>query len=91
MRPAPLPSLWDRVRAQLVPATFYGEVVFSEAGGGCWELVCSKTTTYVLRSLFMDFKRYEGKRVAVRGYVRGADGRGKPVLWAVRVAPLDRA
>ena len=89
MQPAPPPSLWDRVRARLVPATLYGEVVSSGAGEADYELACSMTTSFVLRSLFLDFKRYEGKRVLVRGYMRGADGRSKPALWVVRVTPLE--
>lgn len=87
IQPAPL-SIWDRLLALFVPATVYGKVVFSEVGGGRYELVCSETTTYVLRGIFLNFKRYVGKKVIARGYVRGTDSRGKPVLWAVRVVPL---
>lgn len=91
MQPAPPPSAWDRARAWLVPATVYGEVVPSEEGRARYELVCSMTTAYALRGLFLDLKRYAGKKVVARGYIRGAGGRGRPVFWAVRIVPLDPA
>lgn len=90
MQPVPSVPWWIRLLKKIVPVTVYG-VVSLEAEGAQYKLVCSSTTTYVLRNPILNFKRYEGKKVMVKGYICKFGTGSKLALWAVRIIPLESA